>query len=265
MKLAIIGYVPPPKLPAAEVFLKNVREHHKHTHELLLYSDHKWPDVIPLKANPEAFRDMTGRDGRPNPFSMNNALFFTALKIAIAHKVTHLIYLESDCRVGVDHWDELIFEQYFQSGKPSIIGGTTAVYNPCSHSLKAAKRWEALVARNTRRNVPIATYGWKGAADNSGSCVFVNGALGVYDVAWMQKLFDLSDIATLCSQSTAWDMAVGLELWKIFGPDVYDVVTHLDCIFSSYGDVLTTESQRLEMVRNGTVCAIHQCKSSNTV
>lgn len=263
MKLALIGYVPPPKVVAAEAFLKNLERFQRST-DLILFSEHDWPDTIRLKGDPEAIKRQqpSAPHQKANPFALNNWLFFTALRIAIDQGITHIIYLESDCRVGKNDWDSVMWEQYFSAHQPSIIGGTPAVYNPMNAGIKAARRWEALVSQNNRRNYPIATYGWKGAADASGCCVFVNGALGIYDVRWMAKFFDVSDTMPLAKKSTAWDMQIGIELWNRFGDSVYDLVLHMPCIYSSYGDVISTEQDRLRLLRNGDVVGIHQCKSA---
>jgi hypothetical protein len=81
----------------------------------------------------------------------------------------------------------------------------------------------------------------------------------------MKELFDLSDTGKLAAQSFAWDFAIGDRLWQKMGHNAYDCVAHLDCIYSSYGDVLTSESDRLNMLRTGEAVLVHQVKSSATV
>lgn len=264
MRLGVLGYIPPPTYGCARTFFNNVQAHPT-AHELILFSDHDWPGTVKLKGSPEQLKGARMANGQHNPFALNNVLWLTALRICREKAITHMLYLESDCRVGVKHWDDQVFEEFFSIGRPLICGGSLAVYNPCNYSAEAARRWATLVARNSRRNFPIPTYGWLGAATQHPSCVFANGALAIYDVRWMQKYFNLDDTANMAVQGTAFDLMVGQLIWKDFEEDAYEVVGHVTSIFSSYGDILSTEPQRLQMLRDGTHVAVHQVKSNETV
>lgn len=262
MNLASLLYLPPPKAyPSAEAFVKNLQRFPP-KHPLIVYSDHdyNWPDQILLPGSPECVKGATDAQGRPNQFAINNLVFLTGLRIAIAKGVSHCIYLEADCRVGCKDWDDHIFEEYFTLPRPAIAAGTLATYNPCNHSAEAARRWQQLVARNTRRNVPVATYGWVGAAQQHPSCVFPNGALSVLDIDWMQRLFPLDNTVKTAGDLCAWDMALGKNIWERFGVQSYDVMGFLECIYSSYGDILTTQEERLQMLRDLKAVAVHQVK-----
>lgn len=263
MKISVLGYVPPPSFPAAEVFLANVRQF-KTACPLILYSDHPYPDTLRIKS-PDGMTNRLNEAGEANKFAVNNLIFFTAVRIAISQGITHFIYLESDCRIGRDHWDGVILDEYFGRHEPLIVGGSMAIYNPCNGGAESARRWADAIGKNVRKNIPIPTYGWKGAADTTGSCVFVNGALGIYDVEWLKKMFDLEDTTKTARNATAWDMQIGLELWKMFGANAYDVVGNLNSVFSSYGNTLTSEEERLQMLRSGTVVGVHQVKSEATI
>lgn len=269
MKLAVVGYLPPPKLPAATAFLANLRKFPA-KFDTIYFSEHPWKDVpgnfIPLKLNPEVVRDdpRYANASKPNPFALNNALFFTGLQMAVGQGITHMLYLESDCRVGVEHFDERIFDEAFSRQEPFAIAGSMVCYNPTNAGPEAHRRWAEAVAANLRRNYPIPTYGWQGAAVSHPSCVFVNGAGGIYDVAWMLRLFELGETIKLAHQATAWDMQIGMNLWALMGAKAYDLVTHLSCMYSSYGDVITQPIDRQRMLTEGKVCLIHQIKDSWT-
>lgn len=255
MNPATILYLPPPHAyKSATAILENLAKYPA-KREMIIFSEHNYelPGQIVLKISPEVVKGRT-------KFAINNLAWLTGLRIAKERGITHMICLEADCRVG-EGWDENIFDEYFNLGRPCIAAGTLAVYNPCASGLKAAKRWENLVARNVRKNVPIATYGWMQGDQKGPSCVFPNGALSVQDVMWMEKYFPLNDTVKLAVELPPFDMAIGLKIWETFQEESYDVLGHLDCIYSGYGDALTTEEERLNMLRSGAVVGIHQVKS----
>jgi len=263
IKLASLAYVPPPSVGCGQTFYDNLRQH-KTTEPLILYSDHNWPEAIRI-GNPEVARQYRDDKGQPNKFAVNNLIFLTGLRLASKLGLSHIIYLESDCRVGRDHWDGVMFQEYFNFGFPAIAAGTLACYNPSNHSREANLRWAELVSRNWKRNVPVATYGWLAADKRSPTCVFPNGALSVLNVAWMATLFNLDNTAAACSKIAPWDMQMGLEIWQRFGVDSFTVCGYLESIYSGYGEILTTEEERLKMLAIGKVVAVHQVKSNASV
>lgn len=260
MKLAVLGYVPPPTVGHPAAFIANVRKFKCRT-DLLLYSDHDWPGTLRLKGSPEALKGARFPNGEPNKFAIPNACFFTGLRIARAHGYTHVIMLEEDSRVGRDDWDQVMWEEYFSIGRPLIAAGTLACYNPFNFSIEAAARWRELLRRNLKKNFPIVTYGWLGAGVKGPSCIFPNGALAIYDMVWMAKLFDLDRTMDISRIETAWDMAVGFKVWEVFNESSYDVVGFMDSIFSGYKDLVTDEAMRRDMLTSGKVVAVHQIKS----
>lgn len=263
MNVCTVAYLPPKSWGCSVAFHDNLAKYPTR-YPLVLFSEaaQDWPAATRINGSPEILKGAKMDNGQANKFAINNLVFLTGMRVAIKNGFTHAIYLEADCRVGVPGWDALVFEEAFNIGRPLIIGGTVAVYNPCNHNMRAARRWEELVARNVRRNVPIATYGYKGAADHHPSCVFTNGALTVLDLAWIGRLFDLSNTPTLARNLPPWDMAIGMRIWEMFGVEAYDVVGHLTTVYSGYGDVLTTEAERIQMLRDGKVVAVHQVKTN---
>ena len=270
MKLAVVGYLPPPKLPVANAFVENIRKFAPRC-DTILYSEHPWTDTpgnfYKLKLDPEELKKdkrFTGPGQPPggHPFAVNNAVFFTGLRMASQNGVTHMLYLEADCRVNGEGWDEKIFDEAFRRQEPFALAGSMVCYNPTNAGREAHRRWAECVAANLKRNYPIPTYGWQGAASAHPSCVFVNGAGGIYDVAWMLRLFELADTVALTFASTAWDMQTGQNLWKLMGVQSYDLVTHLTSMYSSYGNVITTQAQRQALLTSKKVCLVHQIKDS---
>ncbi len=266
MKLAILAYVPPPKFGCAEVFLRNVRKFKTHA-DLVLYSDHPYPGVVPLKGNPEMLKDATHPvTGRLNGWSVNNFVFFTGLRIAKSQGYSHVIYLESDCRVGCDLWDETMWEEAFAAGRPFVTAGSVVCYNPANWSAEALRRWAEVVATAVHGGHRIPpTYGWKGAAHKHPSCVFPNGALSILNLEAVCEMFDIENTAKTAIECQPWDMEIGMRLWDQFQEQTFDAVVHLNSVFSGYGDVLSSEPERMAMLRSGQVVGVHQVKSGATI
>lgn len=257
MNFATLAYVPRPNWGCAQVFLENVRRF-KLAHPLILFSDHPYGEGFLKVGNPEPFRVLNER------WAINNAVWWTAVRIAVKQELTHFLYLESDCRIAGDLWDGAIYEDWTVAHGPSLtMAGTPIVWNPFNSGLDVAKRWEKLIVQNNRRkNVPIATYGVR----DTGPCkVFVCGALGIYDVAWLARTFDLDNTSKLCSVPNAWDHMLGEELWKQAGIEAFNQVGILSSVYSSFGNETTTEEERLAMLKEGKVRGVHQIKSGATI
>lgn len=272
MKLCVVGYLPPPKFVCTMTFLANLQKFWP-ANKTILYSDFpywKEPfnlDVIPLHASPEILKKATIA-GKPNTWAVNNAVFLTGMRMARQTGFDHAIYVESDCRFGCKDWDQRIFEEHFSLGFPNIASGSLVVWSPFNAGLEVTRRWERLIVErnekreNPKRNFPIPTYGTR---DSGLPSIFPNGALGVYDLRWIAEMFDLNNTIQIASESHAWDFLIGEKIWQRFGVQSFDVVGNLTCIFSGYGDQITTEQERMAMLRNGDVVAVHQVKSDATI
>jgi len=293
MKPVICAYVPPPKLPYAEPFLRNIRKH-KTKNDLLLFSEHDWPDVKRLQGTPEILKNEKDRHNRDKAWTMANLIFYTGIDMAVRAGYTHAIYVEADSRVKGDGWDARIFDEFFGLPMPAIIGGSMVIHNPATSGIVGLRRWDDTVRRNKRRNFPIPTFGDCGGCEKKDSCVFVYGSGMVIDLAWWSKLFaqeerdhDVQSIpqvhqfgmtsrlprspaippengfwpVKLARNSRPFDVELGVRIWNLFGPDAYDVIANLTTIFSSYGDLLTSEDQRLSMLSDG-ANLVHQVKSA---
>lgn len=267
MKLCILAYVPPPSRGHPQVFMENVRRFKPGGNiPILFYSDHPWAHLIKI-SSVEGFKGAKNAAGQVNRFAIPNIVFFTGVRIAMAHGITHFLFLEDDCRVGCDGWAEKMFDEAFSLPTPWIEAGSMVTYNACNFGRQGAIRYTKSVVENFKvaPDQPLPIYGWKGAAEFNPSCVFVNGALGIYNVSWISKLFDLDNTAKVAAQETAYDMAIGIKIWEKFGDRSYDLVQHTHTAYSGYGEVMTTESERMDMLRSGKVVAVHQVKSAQTI
>jgi hypothetical protein len=65
----------------------------------------------------------------------------------------------------------------------------------------------------------------------------------------------------LALDSKPWDLELGVRIWKQFGVEAYDMVANLKTVFSSYGNVITTEAERIAMLQDGSRRLVHQVKS----
>jgi len=253
MKTIVLAYVPPPAFQTGPAFFKNISEF-KTEHQLVLYSDHGYPGVVRIN-NPEMVK------GKSH-WSVNNLAFLTGLRVAAKLQPDRIIYVESDCRVGADYWD-LTLSQEMDKYPDALIGGSMICYSPCNWDREFANRWSQCVSKNLRRNFPIPTYGAGGSAERREPCVFVNGALGIYNFKLMYDTFgELKNTVNSSSSYFAWDWEIGKYLWKVYKHGLWEKVAHLTCIYSSYGDVLTDEAERQRMLMDGEVVAIHQIKST---
>lgn len=290
-KPVVAGYIPPPSFGHhGKSFLDNL-ERFPSRHPIIKYSDHPWPgcETIP---SPEIGKDHANR------FAINNLAFFFGLQLLFKTNYTHVLYIESDSRVGAQYWDEIMFNEFFSSGVPALFGGSLVCYNPYNAGRRAAGHFERLVCKyNTRRNFPVAgrvpfvpsswqscgfgdvpkdglelphphyvkAFGHKGAADATGSCVFPNGSLSIFKVGFLRDLIGKVSVVKVATESAPWDMEIGKRAWAIYGDSVYNFAAQLTSSYSSYGNVISTEAERLELLRSGRCVAVHQVKSAATI
>lgn len=291
-RCGVLGYIPrsniPPKICSPMAFVENITRF-KMRHPACFYTDGN--DTYGLTSvtipNPEPVcnKDAVLKNGWPNTFVLNNLIFFTGLRIALRKGWSHFIYLEADCRVGCDNWDEQLFDFHFSHPEPLVASGTAVAFNVCSTGPAAHLRWRQWV--NDQKAIPgheglkAPVYGWRGQAPlddttpmSEKPTVFVNGALGVYDTVWLAKLFGMDGLPPeqtkdnckeLAETNFAWDFSIGYLLWKALGIHMFDVIQNNPKIYSGFGDIMTTPEERLEMLRQGTVVAVHQIKGAQVL
>lgn len=275
----ILGYIPRNNIPAKvccpSAFVENISRF-KTRAPTVFYSDGDWPIADIKILNPEPIPNMEAKlkNGWPNFFVLNNFIFFTAMRIALARGFTHIIYLEADCRVGKDFWDDELFDFHFRSPEPLVCSGTAVAFNVATAGRDALARW--LQWSCDQKMVPgfpcPSVYGWRGQSTTTEKpTVFVNGALGVYDVTWLKKLFGMDGLPPaqtkdncklLAESNFAWDFAIGYLLWQVMGVHSFNVVANNPRVYSGFGDVMSSEAERMQMLKDGVVSCVHQVKSS---
>lgn len=259
-KFCVVGYIPPGKIIGSETFRLNIGRF-KTRYPLLLYSDVDYPGAIKLKASPEVVKGAKYPNGNPNPWATNNLIFLTGLAIAKNHGYTHMIYVESDCRVGIDYWDSILVNEAFSDGEP-LAAGTVVTYNCSNQGISFTREWNLFIKDNALKAFPISSFGGYSASAKADAVIFPNGALGVYSIEWLLSKLDMSSTPTEAAKIMAWDYFIGVELVKEFGGGVFGKVKHLNSVYSGYGDVATTEEERKELLISGKVVGVHQIKSA---
>lgn len=227
--------------------------------------------LIHLNCAPERLE--AARKNREPRIGRINALFVAGLRIARTMGFTHVLYLETDCRVGDHGWDEIIFNEYFSLPFPTICAGSVVCWNMMNSGLEVVEHWQKFIVRNAGRPVPVLTYGtqghWRGEKGEikkrNDPSVFPNGALGVYDLAWLERLGFGGENRTNIVMGPAWDFQLGDAIWKKFGVQSFEAVAHMDSQFSGYGDDLTTEDERMQMLKDRKTVAVHHIKSGRVI
>lgn len=264
MKALSCAYVPPPSFPGALAFMANLQKYPPRG-ELLLYSDHPYEGTIRLLGSPDQFKNATFIEGKhagtQNKFAVHNAVFLAGCAVARKHGADFMLYLESDCRVGRPGWDEIIFDEYFSLGRPTIVAGTCSAYNPSSFSGKAARRFAHEIGKPRKHGIPVGCYGWFGASVQGPSTWLPNGALAVYDMLWIERMFDLGDQGRLAAQNGPFDQAIAQRIWEMFGDEAFEVIGYLNTVYSGYSDILTSPEERRKLLTDGIVCGMHQEKT----
>lgn len=261
--------MPPKSFGCATVFLENVLRW-KRDHELFLFCD-KGEDyggvVSPLSNPPESLAHhlLYNDFGQRRPAAISNAVWLASLRILDANKVTHFIYLESDCRVNGHYWDEKMFKEYFSYPVTPIAAGTMCSFNSANGGYDYYRRWIKWISEMGNRKHPITVMGAPPVAkEKREPALYVNGALGVYSMDWMKKIFDLKN-STETVTGKAWDYVIGEKVYSMFGLDSFELIRHMDTIYSGYSNDLTTEDQRMDWLMKGKAIAVHQIKSQRTV
>src|SRR5688572_21289200 len=262
MNPCVLAYCPPPDIRGAKSFLHNMSAW-RTRHPLILFSDHDYgPAVKRINASPEFIRNQAKYpNGQPNKWAINNLVFLTGLRVILEAGFTHFLYAEADCRVNDHEWDGLIFDEFQRRNPEAIVAGTIAGYNVCNKNIAFSRAWNEFIQAQKGSRFPITSYGGNGSAEAHEPAVFPNGALGIYDIEWLKRQYGTEKTVRTASEMTAFDYDIGRRLVREFGTDVFNYVLHMETVYSSYGDVQTTEAERRDMLTTRKVVAVHQIKS----
>lgn len=294
IKLCVIAYLPPARFNTA-AFLENLRRNPP-ANPLITFSDDpsltvEWafPPTVRMKKSIELPELMDRQHG------VANLAFYLAFGQAWNWNFTHFLYAEADIRVRsvpiqtsattsvVMPWDEQLLCQFMDAQKESegelILAGSLMLDNPFGSDPETAQRARDLLAKwnpnlssrdPKERNKPIVCRAQRGVKDNT-SMVGCNGAGAIYSVAGLRELFpeikehnDFATFVTLAKDSLPFDHEIGKRLWQRHKAGAFDRCAHLPGIFSSFQDQVSTEEERLSMLRSGACVLVHPIKS-NTI
>ncbi len=212
-------------------------------------------------ANPELV-------GRRPPWAINNLLWLRALQLASDAQLSYYLFIEPDSRVGCKDFDEILLDEFLTRYPNGIAcAGSPICWNPSSGGKDfAMKIIEEAWKYQQAADLPMALYASKSPHDCSGAAYYPNGSCMIVQTEAMLKIFGgfAGDIINYSRNITAFDMHIGQCLWNYHGPAAAEHVGWLAKSFSGYGDCLTTQNQRQQMLTNGSKFIAHQFKDNWT-
>lgn len=271
---ASIVYLPAPNVASVSTvtFVENLKKYPPKG-QLIVYSDHAdWKNHLAcefesMPIGPERLMGIDKNKGS----GISNALFVVGMRIARKRKLSHVLYLEADCRVGVEGWDARIFDEHFSLPFPGIASGTMISWNHGNGGLDYIRRIQKMVSEHRDDPCPMMVYGsFPVFVDPRNPTLFPNGACSVLSVDWMWELFGgftsiMGIVLGEGMEGKAWDYQIGERARKRFGNEATDLFFHLKSVASLYGDLAISKEQRLELLRNKSVAMAHQFKGTETV
>lgn len=254
---ATLTYLPPARLNR-DAFLRNLLAF-KHEYPIIFYSDEPQPglDVVPIP-------DPTSIKRSQNRVSIHNYVYLQGLKIAQDRGLKRFLYVESDSRAGHDYWDKRIFDEaepykdMFAAGTPSIYQEKSMQTPQLNSVLLAANRYKAATGFsvpmfNAKKPRPLGAW-------------FIMGSCAVYPVAISADImmgFE-RDMHQKAIKTPAFDLFIGLRCLQLFGAKAVQKLPFLTSVFSTFGNKINTEQDRIEMVKSGRYSLVHQIKSNES-
>lgn len=261
---ATIAYLPVLDRLYPKAFLRNLSAF-KTRHPIYFYSEN-------TQVHPQAIAvdDPAPVRSSRNKVAVHNTLFLFGLRIARDQGVKRFLFLESDCRVAGDYWDEAIFRQA-EDHPDAFVCGTPAVWNHSKFDaprLKALNEYVISYQRETGFPAPVfttRTHADPAVKNSQNACVFIMGAGGVYNTAAMLEVFNGMEPSPghYACRIPAFDMQIGLSCNRMFGVNQFQKLPWVSGIFSSYGDRILTAKQRKDLLKAGKVRLVHQVKDDD--
>lgn len=256
MNLGSVIYMPPTGMLNSDAALANLSAYTSR-YPIFFYSDEKSRGIENVIANPEVTRNPR------RPWTINNTIWLFGLKLAMDAKLDYFCYLESDCRVGCNNWDEAGFTEMFNQNTNAVIYGSPVCYNITQQGKDVANKTIDLACKyKAMTGFPMPFYGkWPGSGDKY--ALYVNGALGIYKTDVMAEIFSgfQYDIGRAAANFTAWDLAIAHGLWAKYQRELPDKIALSSVWLSQYGNEICSEKERVDMLASGQWKAVHQIKS----
>lgn len=256
MNLGTVLYCPPRGRLNSDAFMANLSQFKSR------YPIHVISDDGNLK--PERLIDNPEKIGQRPRWAINNFVFLKSLQLARDVGLHYMIYIESDSRVGCDDYDGRTFDEFFSRYQNGVCcAGSPVCWDVTSGGREFAKKVIAEAYDYQKAGgLPASFHGGKHPHDASGACYYPNGSCAIYHVGEMLKLFAGfdSDIVGTARLIQPWDMEIGRRIWFNYSSDAVNHVGWLAGAYSGFGNTVTTEAERWDMLRSGKKWLVHQIK-----
>lgn len=256
MKFGTVAYLPPRGKLFSDAFAANIGQFKSRYPIYFISDDGNW--------KPSRLIDDPEKIGTRPKWAINNWLFLKSLQLARDVGLEYMIYLEADSRVGCDDWDGALLDEMFARYPSGIdCAGSPVCWDVTSGGREFAKRViEDACEYQKAGGLPASFHGGKHPHDTSGSCYYPNGSCAIYRMQDMLKLFAGfdRDIIGNARILQPWDMEIGRRLWFNYGPNCVSHVGWLAKAYSGFGNSITTEAERWQMLKDGRKVAVHQIK-----
>lgn len=255
-KLGTIFYCPPTGRLNSDAFMENILKFKTRHPTYVISDDRNW--------KPSRLIESPEQIGRRPAWAINNFCWLKSLELARDTELQAFIYLESDCRVGCDDWDGKLFDEWADRYPNGIdIAGSPVCYDAANGGRSFSMRViEEGFKYQQASGLPMSFHGSKHPYDASGACYYVNGAGAIFDTAAILKLFAGFDANFIWNARNlvSWDLEIGRRLWHNYKSESVNHVGWLAGEYSGFGNAVTTEAERWEMLKSGKKWLTHQHK-----
>lgn len=259
MNIGTVAYLPPHGRLHSDAFAENIGKYKSRYPVYFITDDDTWHSKARLIDNPEKVKV-----GRVPAYAINNYIWLKGMELARDAGLAYMIYLETDSRIGCDDWDGILYDEFFSrypkgidcAGSPVVWDVTNGGREFSLKVISAAHEYQKL------SGLPASFHGGKHPHDLSGACYYPNGSCAIYQMEALLKLFAgfSQDIVGNARRLVAWDMEIGRRLWFNYGSDCVNHVGWLAKAYSGFGNAITTEVERWQMLKDGRKVAVHQIK-----
>jgi hypothetical protein len=256
LKLGIIAYAPVLDRLHPEPFIRNIK-HWKTTNPIYWYSDYKGYDWAQHVSSPDILRKSK------NKIACHNCLFLFGLRIAIENGLDKFLFLESDTRVRGDYWDDKVFSEAADLNPQAWVAGGPAIWNSqyLSPEVKSNVEW-FIEDYRLRSGFITPEFRPRKDPDHSTPCIFIIGAGAVYNTKAMSELYksQLDAPGHSAVRMPPFDLDIGTRTFRMFGKESVGKFSALTSVFSSFGDRVLNQTDRIALLKSGKVALIHQVK-----
>ena len=279
MRLASILYLPNASVSLQRTggCLANLAAY-RHKYPIYAYSEAPWHPSVFSNLGACTFsriRDPEMVRNGNSTVEVSRFIYFTGLEMMEEAGMDYFMVLENDSRICGDNWDEELFDEFFAGavkGRDPAVGGTIFSWSPMNQEMNHALEFIRFFDRANKvvfgnkvwlPGCFIYAGGQAGSCEDRPGCCYANGALSIAKTSVIRSIFGIQDVISLCNgRGGNWDSEIGMGMFRLFGWKAYEHIVPMRKVFSVYGDKLTTEKQRINLLTSGQCRGVHQVKSS---